>query len=153
LVEAAGNVLGIERENVLEDVGEDRSGPEVFDDVGGRGKGERGHDHLVARTHPPRGESEMKGGRARAQGKRLGHAQGLGHRPLELGHPRPGRQPSGTQDLDDGLHLVLAEKGRSEGKKTATRPRRWDVGRLHEGDGETLGSVATTRAKASRVVR
>ena len=98
-VTSSRGVGRIEVEVSVEHVREDRCRARVHDHVRGRRPGDRGRDHLVTGPDSEGDERQVqRGGSGRDRQHVLG-LEVLREAALELGGPRPGRQPAGAERL------------------------------------------------------
>src|SRR5262249_23530456 len=78
--------------------------------VRGRGPRDRRRDHLVARADSDGDESQVERSRSGGDRERVLRLDVLREAPLELGRPRPGRQPARAQRLCDRIDLLVADR-------------------------------------------
>ncbi len=104
-----GGGIDVERCRIRRPTNTGRRSP-MDDDVGGRGKGDRRGDHLVARADANRLEREVQRRRARVHGHAVAGAGVGGKLLLERLGPRPGGDPPRTQRLEDRLLVVCVDQ-------------------------------------------
>ncbi len=130
------DVVDVDQPGRRIDVGEHRRRAQHLDDVRAGGERQRRQDHLGVRADPrhPQRDQQRPGRRRRAAHVRP--FQAFGQMGLEGGHARPAGDPPGSQRLDDGLDLLLAdlrlrelEERRPVPSRRGTGRRRW--GRTH----------------------
>jgi hypothetical protein len=109
----ARRVVGVDVHRHRVDVDEHGARARERDDVRGRRKRVRGHEHLVARTDAEREHGHVQRGRARRHGDGMHGAGGVAEQRLELVDPRPHGEHAVLQDGGDLGELRLSEVGSS----------------------------------------
>ncbi len=111
LVDERTHVLGIDVQRVVADVGEDGRRAAVDDHVGGRRPGDRAGDHLVAGPDPERDEREVAAAAVQDETASTWlRLEVVAHPRLELGRPRPRRQPARAEGRRDSVDLLLGDR-------------------------------------------
>ena len=124
------------------DVHDHGCGAQVGDDVGGGAKGQCRNDHLVARPDAQRRQRNLQRRRAGADGDGVADPHIAGELSFESFDFGAGRQPAGSQRVDDLLDLLLADLREAEGQEG--RPaRRGNCAHLEKlSKGESAGHQA-----------
>jgi len=94
------------------DVGEHGARPDIQDGVNARGKGERGHQHLVPRPTREALQDQVQRRGPGADRDGMGDPRLFRDAMLELLDPGTERQAPGAQDLGDDLDVGLIDIGR-----------------------------------------
>ena len=116
-----GDPRRVDRERIRLDVNQHRPGAHVLDDVDGCGEGQRGRDHLVARTDAAHHERRVKRGGTRVEREGSSRRDHGGEFGLETGHLGSGRDPIGAQRIDHLGDFFFADQGRSK-REVAVAP-------------------------------
>jgi hypothetical protein len=103
--------FGIDVESILLDIDKDRNGTAIADGVCRGDEGMADGDDFVAGFDADGQQCKVKRRGAVGYGAGMSGADEIGEFPLESGHLRALRDPTGQNDTPDGLDLPLVENG------------------------------------------
>jgi hypothetical protein len=118
-----GNPGWIDQQRVGVDVDEYRRAALIHDRVRRGGKGDRRHDHLVARSDADREHGGVQRGGAAADDDRVVGVDGARERRLELGDQRPAGEPLGSQRARHRGDIVLVDVVAAVGQQLGAHRR------------------------------